>query len=104
MKITVTLSMSEAMEIIKHHCKCDVVVFDDFTTPEHHFIIALNEVVQMYPNHTSCDKLPAIKALRLKVSGLGLAEAKYAVENVDFALTYCKKHNEIPRTSDYPQF
>ena len=61
------------------------------------FEVALRAAVKMFPD-MSCQKISAIKEFRNTFSEthLGLAEAKYAVENVENAIRQYNNTGKIP--------
>lgn len=53
---------------------------------------AIKQAIREFPNYKTTQKIACIKRLRDLCSGLGLAEAKAAVENVEKALECWQKH------------
>ena len=63
------------------------------------YLQGLNQALNEFPAYRSNQKISAIKRMRELVAGLGLAEAKYAVENPERARKEWNKSGRpyIPR-------
>jgi len=91
MKVIVTQTDLEKM--IRGKFAADVtdlvVVFEG--TPsliQGNYVESIHRVMYEFPRHTIDQKISAIKRLRELVPGMGLAEAKMAMENTNAAIAF----------------
>ena len=84
---TITLSQTEAEDLIKNFKEVDVVTITN-TTENTGFVEGILRVTRIdFPyTYQTNEKIVAIRRLREYVKGLGLGDAKYAVENPDKAI------------------
>ena len=72
----------------------------EFTAPEltvkgENYVESIHRVQYLCPNYNSNQKIEAIKKLRELVPGLGLADAKQAVENPQEAIQHWIRHGNF---------
>ena len=101
MKMTLELTLDEAIRLIKEYkTEVDEVIITDSINP---YVLGIKAMLAAFPREfvngkmsaISTKKIEAIKFLRGQVLGLGLAEAKVAVETPELAL------NEFAKTGKY---
>lgn len=84
MKIKITYE--DAVNFIKNNMNgVSDVEIEPAVAQGMNYVQGLNQAIKEFPAYRSSDKIPAIKRMRELVAGLGLAEAKYAVENPEWA-------------------
>lgn len=94
MRTIVYLKMDEAMQKLQSVLNADEVVIESNEKPAGmDYALAILRVRRMFPKMAGQDKIPAIKKLREMVAGLGLAEAKAAVERPDDAINFYLANN-----------
>ena len=99
MKIQLTCTQTEAIQLIKQYKSDvdDVVIVSDGQSYMGYAQAILRVTRIEFPNYMTNEKISAIKRLRELVAGLGLADAKAAIENVNNAiLHYLKTGKPLP--------
>lgn len=91
MKVIVTQADLEKMvraELPNLGAHVELTVVYDSPTPVTvgNYVEALHRVMYEFPRHLTDQKIQAIKRLRELVPGIGLADSKYAIENVNEAI------------------
>ena len=83
----IIISLAEAKKLIREKLELSQEVEIVLETHEDSlYVKGIKSVVTVFPNHLFSEKIPAIKKLRELVPGLGLADAKVAVENPQKAI------------------
>ena len=102
MKIIITTSEILSILAIKHNMDVnpiDLTIVQDngvtITQMESPYVKGIKETCRLFPNYATDQKMLAIKHLRFVVAGLGLADAKTAIENPDKAIAYWTTNNKI---------
>ena len=99
MKIKITYE--DAVNFIKNNMNgvSAVEIEQPIVVQGMNYLQGLNQALNEFPAYRSNQKISAIKRMRELVAGLGLAEAKYAVENPDEARSVWNKSGRpyIPR-------
>jgi ribosomal protein L7/L12 len=101
MKATISLTKPELLVILSSHYGFTVV--DATITTEPTLAKAIREVVEQF-DYRSTQKIAAIKALRTfacekNLCSLGLADAKWAIENFATFIAFVEKNDRLP--ADY---
>lgn len=101
-----SLQKSELLAILSAHLghtvtdititKVPSTVARDLTAKVARDLCISGELDQTRINHPN-NKIPAIKSLRSHVSGMGLAEAKWAVENWGEWIAFTKDNRRVPK-------
>ena len=96
--MTLTVTQTEAENLISNlkHVDKTVIVPDQISYPSvgMNFVEAVMRVTLVeFPFYLTHQKISAIKTLREYVPGLGLADAKYAVESPNKAIVEYIKNN-----------
>ena len=99
MKIKITYE--DAVNFIKNNMNgvSAVEIEQPIVVQGMNYLQGLNQALNEFPAYCSNQKISAIKRMRKLVAGLGLAEAKYAVENPERARKEWNKSGRpyIPR-------
>ena len=99
MKIKITYE--DAVNFIKNNMNgvSAVEIEQPIVVQGMNYLQGLNQALNEFPAYCSNQKISAIKRMRKLVAGLGLAEAKYAVENPERAREEWNKSGRpyIPR-------
>ena len=98
MKINVTLEEVKTLIAAKHNLGVDDSIHIELpitpVEPASKYIAALVSASKQFD--LMQNKIAAIKFVRGEVTGLGLGDAKYAIENLDACILRCAKTGEIP--------
>jgi len=109
--MNISLTLTEATELIRqalkipNHQELIVKIFVE----SHPYAVALHKVQKEFPRHFAEQKISAIKLFRElvpkvenphnpngdKVPGVGLADGKWAVENIETALDNLNKYSKL---------
>lgn len=95
MKILVT--QADLEKLIKESFKIDGACEIQFVGEGEsysNYSAGLSQVIKLYPRYLTDQKIQAIKRLRELVPGLGLGDAKTAVENAKEAISYHGIHRK----------
>jgi len=102
MKIIITTSEILSILAIKHNMDLnpsDLTIIQDngvtIIQLESPYVKGIKEACRLFPYYAIDQKLSAIKHLRGIVAGLGLADAKTAIENPDAAIAYWTANNKV---------
>ena len=99
MKIKITYE--DAVNFIKNNMPgvTQVEIESPIVVQGMNYVQGLDQALKEFPAYRSHQKISAIKRMRELVAGLGLAEAKYAVENPEAARVAWNKTGCPPNLS-----
>lgn len=101
MKMKLLLTRQELLKVLGEYLKADII---DVEIVENMSAMLVSEIQTL--KFQTTEKIAAIKklreiALRDCRCEMGLAEAKYAIENWDRFIQYVRIHNTIPVDTNY---